>query len=148
MLFKILVLIHVLSATIWTGGHLILTTRILPGVLKNSDVDMLRDFEARYESIGIPALLLQIITGLWMARIMLPDWSAWFDMSNIAAFHIMIKLVLLLLTALLAVDARFRVIPNLDASRLTDMAVHIIAITVLAVLFVITGVSLSTGGLY
>jgi uncharacterized membrane protein len=52
------VLLHVLGATVWTGGHLVLAATVLPRALKERSVDELRRFENGYERIGILALLL------------------------------------------------------------------------------------------
>jgi len=38
MTFKILVLLHILSATIWTGGHLVLAIIVLPKALKKKRI--------------------------------------------------------------------------------------------------------------
>ncbi len=148
MYFKTMLILHILAATIWTGGHIVLATLILPEVLRKKDPRLLLSFEEKYERIGIPALLIQIITGLWMAYYYLPDLGAWFTLETSMSVHIVIKLSLLLATALLAVDARFRVVPRLCRENLTDMAWHIVAVTILAIVFVITGVSLRTGGLF
>ena len=53
----VILLFHILAATIWTGGHLVLCLRILPKALKTRSVDAIREFEASYEVIGIPALI-------------------------------------------------------------------------------------------
>jgi uncharacterized membrane protein len=37
MLFKILVILHTLGATVWTGGHLVLAATVLPSALKHRD---------------------------------------------------------------------------------------------------------------
>jgi uncharacterized membrane protein len=66
---KWLVLLHVLGATIWAGGHLILSIAFLPKALKERKLNIILDFEKQYERVGIPALLLQVITGFWMATI-------------------------------------------------------------------------------
>jgi putative copper export protein len=66
---KWLVLLHVLGATIWAGGHLILSIGFLPRALKERKLNIILDFEKQYERVGIPALLLQVITGFWMATI-------------------------------------------------------------------------------
>ena len=95
----------------------------------------------------MPALVIQIVTGLMLAHRMLPDVSLWFDMSNPLAHGIAAKLTLLCLTFVFALDARFRVIPKLSASNLTDMAFHIIPVTVFSILFVLVGVSFRAGWL-
>ncbi len=62
-------------ATIWTGGHLFLALGISPKVLKTNDHQMLLDFERFYEKVGIPALLLQALSGLYLAYLMAASLS-------------------------------------------------------------------------
>ena len=69
-------------------------------------------------------------------------------MANPVSHPIAAKLILLALTAGFAINARFRVIPALSKDNLEVMAGHIVAVTVLSVLFVIVGVSFRTGWLY
>ena len=144
-MFGIILLFHLLGATVWTGGHLILATVILPRALKHHDVEGIRNFENAYEKIGIPALAVQIASGLWLAHRMLPDVSLWFQWHNPIARLILLKLSLLGLTALLAVDARLRIIPRLGPHNLHSLAWHIVPVTVISVLFVVVGVSFRTG---
>ncbi|USD67962.1 CopD family protein [Vibrio sp. SCSIO 43136] len=146
-MYGLLLTLHLLAATIWTGGHIVLSVVILPRVLKNRSAKQLLEFESVYEKIGMPALIIQIITGLMLAYRMLPDVSLWFDMSIPLAHGIAAKLTLLFLTFALALDARFRVIPKLSEKNLVDMALHIIPVTVLSILFVIVGVSFRAGWL-
>jgi putative copper export protein len=144
-MFGIILLLHLLGATVWTGGHLILATVILPRALKHRDVEVIRNFENAYEKIGIPALVTQIASGLWLAHRMLPDVSLWFQWHNPIARLILLKLSLLGLTALFAVDARLRIIPRLGPHNLHSLAWHIVPVTVISVLFVVVGVSFRTG---
>jgi putative copper export protein len=137
---KYVILLHVLAATIWVGGHLILVLGILPSVLKNNDIDLLKSFESRYEKVGMPALLILIISGIYMAITYLPI-SAWFDFSNHTSKLISMKMILLLTSLGIALHAKFRVIPNLSERNIKLMAAHIIAITTIAVFFVVTGLS-------
>ena len=60
----------------------------------------------------------------------------------------MTKLGLLMLTIVFAVDARLRLIPNLTDDKLKSLAFHIVPVTIIAILFVIVGVSVRTGGLF
>lgn len=83
-----------------------------------------------------------------MAYQILPDLSQWFNLENPAAHPIAAKLTLLALTTALALDAKFRVIPKLSKDKLTDMAWHIIPITIISILFVVVGVSFRMGWLY
>lgn len=41
----ILLIIHILAATIWVGGHLIISFRILPEAIKRKNVAGLLEFE-------------------------------------------------------------------------------------------------------
>lgn len=140
-----LLLLHILAATVWTGGHLVLALTVLPRALRARSVDELRRFEAGYEAIGIPALGVQVLTGLWLAHRMVPDPARWLAFADPLSRIILVKLLLLTLTAILAVDARLRLIPRLTPERLAPLAWHIIPVTVLSVLFVVAGVSFRTG---
>jgi putative copper export protein len=147
-MYKYIILLHILGATIWTGGHLILSILILPKALKNKSVEIIQNFEAPYEKIGIPALILQVITGLYLAYNMLPDFSLWFSFLPGVPSFIGYKLILLLLTIIFAADARLRIIPRLNENNLTSLAWHIIPVTIISVLFVVVGVSFRTGGFF
>lgn len=146
-MYSIALLLHILAATVWTGGHIVLATTILPRALKNKDVESLRNFEQGYEKIGIPALIIQVSTGLYMAFTLVPQIDMWFDWSNPIAKIISLKLGLLLITAILAVDARLRIIPKLSPKNINALAWHIIPVTFVSILFVIVGVSMKTGWL-
>lgn len=141
----ILLLLHVVSATVWTGGHLVLATAVLPRVLRSRDPSDLVWFEAGYERIGMPALAIQVATGVLLAYDLEPDIANWFVCADGPARLITMKLGLLALTAVIALDARLRVIPRLDAERLTDLAWHVVPVTALSVLFVVVGVSFRNG---
>ncbi|WP_257791643.1 hypothetical protein [Solilutibacter oculi] len=41
-------MLHLLGASVWVGGHLVLALGVLPGVLRQRDVAMLLAFESRY----------------------------------------------------------------------------------------------------
>lgn len=137
---------HLLGAAIWTGGHLVLAVSVLPRALRAGSPQILTDFEAGFERIGIPALLVQVASGLWLAYAVAPDWRAWFAFDDAVSGAVAVKLILLAMTAGLALNARFRVIPNLSAETLPLMGWHIRAVTLFSILFVMTGAFISTGG--
>ncbi|NQZ51058.1 MAG: CopD family protein [Moritella sp.] len=147
-MYGLLLLLHILAATIWTGGHIVLSIVILPRVLKERSPEQLQRFESVYEKIGMPALIIQIITGLMLAHHMLPDFNQWVNFSNPVTHVLAMKLILLALTVGFALHARFRVIPYLSEKNLTEMAWHIIPVTIFSILFVVAGVSFRTGWLY
>ena len=140
-----LLLLHLLAATIWTGGHLVLTLTVLPRVLKNKSPAELLRFESGYERIGIPALVIQVATGLWLAHALIPDVSQWFSFDNAVSRGIVFKLALLALTAAFAADARLRIIPKLSEDNLVSLAWHIVPTTIFSVLFIVVGISFRTG---
>ena len=144
-MYGYVLLIHVLAATVWTGGHLVLATTVLPRALAARDPRILLDFESGYERVGMPALILQVLTGLWMAHAMLPDMGAWFGFDTLQSRLIVFKLTLLAITVLTALDARLRIIPRLSAATLPALARRIVLVTLVSVLFVVAGVSFRGG---
>lgn len=80
---RTLLFLHLLGAAIWVGGHLVLALGILPGALRRRDPQAIRAFEQVYERIGIPALLLQVVSGLWLASLWLP-FHHWFGATPVA----------------------------------------------------------------
>lgn len=147
-MYGMLLLLHILGATIWTGGHLVLALTVLPRALRDKSPSELLRFESGYERIGIPALLIQVATGLSLAYRMIPDVSQWFDFGNPVSRLIALKLLLLTITVAFAADARLRVIPRLSEDNLPSLAWHIIPVTAVSVLFVFVGVSFRIGWLY
>lgn len=140
MEIKLLILFHVLGACIWVGGHLVLALSVLPKALKEKDPDVVRIFEERFERVGIPALILQTITGLRLAAIYV-DVKDWFSFSNVMYAHISVKLILLISTVILALHARLFIIPKLNRDNLSFLALHIIVITIIAVALMFTGLN-------
>jgi putative copper export protein len=140
--------LHLLGAAIWTGGHLVLAIAVLPPALRRRDPAPVKAFEAGYERIGVPALLVQVATGLWLAHRYLPDPRGWLSFATPLQAHVATKLLLLAATLGLALHARLRLVPRLDASRLGALAVHIVAITLLAVGFFVVGAGFRSGGAF
>lgn len=144
-MLKWLIIFHVLGATIWVGGHLLLCVRYLPEALKNKDPEIIKAFEKRYEIIGLPSLLIQVITGIWMA-ISVYHVNL-FGFSNPIETAVSIKLILLLIIVLLAIDVRLFIFPRVTKDNLWLLASHIIAVTIISVLFLYYGVTIRLGGI-
>jgi putative copper export protein len=145
MAYKILLLLHLLCATIWVGGHLLLVVRYLPEALRKKDAAVIRQFETHFEPLGMPALLIQILTGIYIAYFHhdLPFMS----FSKTAAAMVNTKIILLLATIALAIHARFFIIPKLHAGNLVTMAWHIVGVTAIAILMLTLGFLFRFGGL-
>jgi putative copper export protein len=143
-----IVLLHVLTATVWTGGHLVLALAILPRVLRERSPARLLEFESAYERVGIPALAVQVVTGLWLAHRLVPELGRWLAFDDPVASLVGAKLLLLAITVGLALDARLRLIPRLSEANLGALAWHIVPVTLVSVLFVVVGVAFRTGWFY
>lgn len=137
--------LHILGAAIWAGGHLVLAMTILPQALRAGRAATVSEFEQRFERIGLPALAMQIVTGVWLAEHLLGSPDHWFS-SNPTARVVQVKLGLLAVTLGLAVHARLRVIPKLSDATLRTLAWHIRIVTLAAALLVLAGASIRFGG--
>lgn len=147
-MYGTMLLLHILAATIWTGGHLVLAIAILPRVLRERSPARLLEFESAYERVGMPALVVQVATGLWLAHRMVPELSRWLAFGDPVATLVGVKLLLLATTVGFALDARLRLIPKLSEKNLGALAWHIVPVTIVSVLFVVVGVSFRTGWFY
>ena len=145
--FPVLVIVHALAATVWSGGHLVLDLGVLPRALREQSAQRIRDFEELFEPLGLTALAIQVVTGLWMGWTYLPGAQGLFQANNPIGILVGTKLVLLASTAALAIHARLRLIPQLNDSNLNRLAWHIRGITALAIAFVVVGALIRLGGL-
>lgn len=143
--YRYVLLLHVLGATVWTGGHLVLATRILPVAVRRHSAATLLDFEKRYEALGMSALVLQVVTGLWLASHLVPP-SMWISLGNPISRMLVLKFLCLAITVAFALDAQLRVLPRLRDENVTSMLPHVVSVTTLSVLFVVAGVGIRTGG--
>ncbi len=155
MLHQVLVILHLLGAATWIGGHLVLVRVVLPSALRSRDPKGILDFERGYGRIGLTALVLQVGTGAWLAATWLGGWRHVLDFSVPAAHLVIAKLVLLGATLVQAGYAYHRLIPRLVAVRdepteaikpLRSFALHAWITTLLAVLMLIVGASIRLGG--
>ena len=142
---RYVLLLHILAASVWVGGHLFLALRLLPEIVRTRSAALLLDFERRYEPLGMTALAVQVVSGLWLAARLVPP-SMWLRTDIPASRMLMLKFGALALTILFALDARFRVLPKIDDQRVTSMVPHISAVTLLGIVFVVAGVGIRTGG--
>ncbi|MDR7992489.1 CopD family protein [Thermosynechococcus sp. TG252] len=147
MLFKLLVILHTLGATVWVGGHLILALTLLPKALRQQDATPIQQFEQPFERLGLGALLLQVLTGIALTLIYFPGGVGFWPPQSVVSQYVLVKLGLLLATLALAVQARWFILPKLTAETLPRLGFHIMGVTVLAVLLTIFGVGIRLGGL-
>ncbi len=142
----VLLIIHLLAATVWIGGHLILSIGFLPKALKERAPEIITNFEKSYEKIGLPALLVLVVTGIFLSYSYGITISDWFSFRNSIEKVVSIKLILLFTTLGLAIHARFFIIPKLSAKSLPLMAAHIILITLVGITMMVVGTFVRFGG--
>lgn len=146
----IYLIIHLLSATIWVGGHLVLAIGFLPKALAKKDFDYIKRFEKIYEPIGMPSLLLLIVTGVLMGYDFGVSVPLWFSFSNPLETIVSLKIIGIILTILFAISAQVRVLPKLEKGnidKLPEMAFHIISVTLIGVGLLILGSFVRLGGI-
>lgn len=146
-LHHLVLIIHLLAATIWVGGHLLLAICYLPTALKKKDPKIILNFEKKFESLGMSSLALLIITGIWMAYDFGITAETWFHFSSGFEKVVSIKLILLFCTFLCAICAQFYIIPNLKPSNIKRMAFIIITVTSIGVTMLVLGSTLRYGGI-
>lgn len=146
----ILLVLHLIAATIWVGGHLVLAIGYLPKALKHKDFSYIGNFEKTYEPIGMPSLAVLVITGILMAYDYNAGFSSWFSFASPIERVVSLKLAFFLISICFAISAQTRVLPKLrkgQLNKLPEMAVHIICVTLIGVLMVILGSLVRIGGL-
>jgi putative copper export protein len=148
MSHHLLLIIHLLSATIWVGGHLLLVFGYLPQALKEKNQNIILNYEKKYEPVGMTALILLVTTGILMAYKYGISIEYWFQFSTPIEKVVSTKLLLLLLTVLFALSAQFRVLPKLktNPNKLPEMTFHILSVTLIGVLMLIFGSFVRFGG--
>lgn len=146
-LHHILLIIHLLAATIWIGGHLTLALVFLPAALRQKDPCVILNFEKKFEPLGLSSLAALIVTGIWMSCDFGVRFDSWFTFSGNFEKTISFKLTLLIITILLALYTQIFVIPNLNKNNLPKIAFSIISVTTIGIVMLILGSTLRYGGI-
>ncbi|MBL0014220.1 MAG: copper resistance protein CopD [Flavobacterium sp.] len=147
MKHHLLLIVHLLAATIWVGGHLILSIRFLPQALKEKDASIIRNFKNKFEPVGLPSLLILLLTGILMAYDYNVTYTQWFSFEDSIEKVVSLKLLLLFITVALAINAQLFVFPKLSSEKLVPVAIQIIAVTILGVAMLVFGSLVRVGGL-
>jgi len=146
MYHHILLILHLLAATIWVGGHLFLSIRFLPEAFRKKDVSIIKNFKDKFEPIGMPALIISTLTGILMAYDYDVTFTKWFSFSNGIEKVVSLKLILLFITVALAVNAQLFLFPKLTSKSLPKAALQIILVTLIGVEMLILGSLVRIGG--
>jgi len=51
--YRLLIILHLLGASVWVGGHLVLSLVVLPRALHARDASIVREFESGYERASV-----------------------------------------------------------------------------------------------
>lgn len=142
--------LHILGACVWVGGHLYLCLCVLPKAVRKQNSQLILNFEGSFEKLGMSALVVQVLTGFYMAHKYLPQFAMLSNHDNPIAVLISLKIIWLVLTIITALSAQLVVIPrlkkDLNNTKLRHLFVgHIVMVTLLAVAFMSTGVLFRTG---
>ncbi|MGL5111581.1 MAG: CopD family protein [Flavobacterium sp.] len=145
----LLLIVHLTSAAIWVGGHLLLVFGYLRQALQEKNQTIILNFEKKFEPIGMTALATLIVSGILLAYKYGVTFEYWFQFKTPIEKVVSLKLSLLFLTLLFALSAQFRVLPKLknDAKQLPEMAFHILAVTSIGVIMLILGSFVRFGGI-
>ena len=117
----IILILHLLGASVWVGGHLVLLISVMPKAMRLRSPEIILSFEERYERVGIPALIMQLLTGLWLADRLVPGVLPALGLHDRLQQLVALKLALLLATAAFGTHARLRLIPRLSVRTLSSL---------------------------
>lgn len=147
MKHQIVLIIHLLAATIWVGGHLLLLLRYVPKAIKSKSIEELSAFRKNFEPVGMPSLFILIITGILMAYDYNITFEKWFLFENSIEKIISVKLILLLISLTLAfITFKFVL---LSINKISPFLLYFIIflVTTIAVFMLILGSLVRVGGL-
>lgn len=150
MLYRLLVILHLIGASTWIGGHVVLVRVILPAARRANDAGPVREFERSFGRIGMASLLVQAITGAWLVSIspFIGGWGSMFREPTAATHLALAKLLMLVIILAMAGHASHRILPRLSAETLGRLARHAWIVTVLSILMLACGAGIRLGGLF
>ncbi len=139
MKHQIILIIHLLAASVWVGGHLFLVLRILPATIQQKDITILNDFRAKFGKIGMPSLFILVVTGILLAYDYDVTVTKWFSFSSPIEKIVSTKLVLLFTSLALAIHSQKIIFPKLTSERILPAAIEIVVVTLIAISMLILG---------
>jgi len=131
MTHHLILIFHLLAASVWVGGHLVLSIRYLPEAFKKKDVSVLVNFKNKFEPVGLPSLAILLVTGILMAYHYDVTFTKWFSFANGIEKVISTKLSLLFISVIMAINAQLFVFPKIKSERLFPVAFLIVTITII-----------------
>ena len=147
MLHQIYLILHLLAATIWVGGHLLLLLRYVPKAIKSKSLEELSAFRKNFEPVGMPSLFILIITGILMAYDYNITFEKWFLFENSIEKIVSIKLILLFISLTLAFITIKFVLPSINKISPFILYFIIFLVTTIAVTMLVLGSLVRVGGI-
>lgn len=148
MLYKLLVILHILGAATLVGTNLVLLLSVIPKAKKAGDLNIIKGYLTGVGQMGVHALAIQLITGLWLASPMFKGISTAFQMKDVFMTHVGAKVVIMIVLTVLVIVMRRKIAPKLSMETLGGFTATVGLITVLGIFMVALGVGLRTGGLF
>lgn len=112
------------------------------------DPDVVLRIQALYDRVGMPSLFLQFFTGFVLAYLHFPDLAAWLEFEVPMGRLIVVKLGLMILVGVCALDLRLRVLSRVGSLGLRSIRWHAYLVTGLSAVSVFVGASFRIGWLY
>jgi len=147
MKHQVTLILHLLAATIWVGGHLLLLLRYVPKAIKSKSLEELSAFRKNFEPVGMPSLFILIITGILMAYDYNITFEKWFLFENSIEKIVSIKLILLFISLTLAFITIKFVLPSINKISPFILYFIIFLVTTIAVTMLVLGSLVRIGGL-
>lgn len=147
MLHQLLLIIHLLAATVWVGGHLILLLIYVPKARKTNSLDGISFFRKNFEILGMPSLILLLLTGVLLAYDYEVSIDKWFQFKGGIERIVSLKLLLFITTITLAISATKFIFPRLKNEPKPILYVFILLVTSIAVTMLVLGSLVRIGGM-
>jgi putative copper export protein len=141
----VLIILHILGASIWIGGMLILALGVLPKAKKAKSSAILRNFEGSFHILGMTALTVQLLTGFRIAMIYAGGMKYLFDFTNHAAVLFVWKMLFIILTMVVFVLFKKKTLANLTDENVSSASAMVWVLALLAIGLMILGLGFSRG---
>lgn len=144
-----LLFLHLLAASVWIGGHLVLALSHLPAAIRENRKEIVLNFQARFERVGMPSLIILVITGVAMAYDYNTGIDRWFSFANPVEWVVSLKLALLGVTLGLAILANKKILPHFKTTgKFAGVSALIITVTIIGIVMAFLGSSIRFGGIF
>lgn len=148
-MYSILILFHVIGASVWFGGLMVLSFSILPKAKRAQDPGAIASYMRHFLRVGYPALMIQTLTGPMIATRLVRSMADWFAWQDSTQDHIGSKLIMLPIIVIVTVQMQRKVLPRLESGEsaaIKSAAKYGHSLTFLAFLMLLMGISLHTYG--